>query len=437
MINRLMMRAQLLAVAVSFAAAPVALAAPAQAARMEAAAADDAVTAVFVLRSRDEPGLEKLARAVSNPALPNYGQYLSVEKSIAKFGPKPGAAKAVARYLKAQGLEPRIDASGLYVEARIAAAKAESLIGTSLARFRRNGADASFLAPEGDAVVPKALEPYVEAIAGLDQTPLISRPAAAPASSAVHALGAAGRYDSALSVSGTPAGCEAGVSSGGFVPNQWLTAYGLDQLQAEGLTGAGERIAVIEIDGFFPQELASFVECFGFPAPKLAVHTVPEGAMPYPGQQVSETILDLSVIAAGAPGLEGIEIYDAMDSSFAGLAKTVLAALNAPKPERPTVISISLGACEAWMYVSETRLMEKVFKHAAAAGVSVVVATGDTGAAACRINGSFAVGGQTLGFTQAAWVQSVGYPASSPWVTAAGGTNLSLNADNSIAEEIV
>jgi kumamolisin len=71
--------------------------------------------------------------------------------------------------------------------------------------------------------------------------------------------------------------------------------------------------------------------------------------------------------------------------------------------------------------------MERTLKSAAAAGISVVASTGDTGSTGCTEAGNSA----------ALPVQSVQYPSSSPWVTAVGGTNISLNAANKITEEIV
>lgn len=65
--------------------------------------------------------------------------------------------------------------------------------------------------------------------------------------------------------------------------------------------------------------------------------------------------------------------------------------------------------------------------------LSVFVASSDTGVTSCRFDQD--LGEQTL--TNAVGIVSASYPATSPWVTAVGGTNLWLNPDNSIATEIV
>ena len=93
------------------------------------------------------------------------------------------------------------------------------------------------------------------------------------------AAGAAGRPGSGnertdaesgyLQRTGTAAGCTPAVSQSGFTPNQYLTAYNYAPLQASGLEGQGERVALIEIDGFRYRDLRSFAKCFGLATPAI------------------------------------------------------------------------------------------------------------------------------------------------------------------------
>ena len=67
--------------------------------------------------------------------------------------------------------------------------------------------------------------------------------------------------------------------SGGFTPNQYLTAYGYDPLHAAGITGGGERVALIEIDGFRYSDVQNFAALLRAPDPGGArVHGRPEQA---------------------------------------------------------------------------------------------------------------------------------------------------------------
>ena len=129
-------------------------------------------------------------------------------------------------------------------------------------------------------------------------------------------------------------------ASGGFTPNQYLTAYGYDQLHAAGITGGGERVALIEIDGFRYSDLQNFAACFGLPIPEVRAFTVGLNKPLTPG---GESTLDLEVLDTAAPGLRSIDVFEA----GAGAADA-LEALTAPlgTTDKPQVISVSLGLCE-------------------------------------------------------------------------------------------
>ncbi|WP_040730471.1 S53 family peptidase [Thiocapsa marina] len=411
----------------------------------------DELVVQFVLRTPKERQLEQVALDAGDPDSNHYGRYLSMEAVLDSFGPSPDAAQQVIRYLAQQGVDSRLDPTELYVEARLRVEEAERLAGVTLSRYETADGRQHFLAPTSPAQVPEALAPYVEALIGLDQTPL--RVAAESASQAV--FGAeispkrsltptlipmphdSGPYNSALSNAGSPEGCPEGVSGNGrnpYTPNQWLHAYGLDQAHALSFDGRGERLALIEIDGFSQTDLDGFTDCFGLPRQTPRVIPVPGGPpLPGPGQ---ETILDLQVLAAAAPGLDEIQVFQSTNgqgeaaTDGASLGRTLLAAIAQTSAQRPSVVSISLGGCEAEGNLAENILSERALLRAAATGISVFVASGDSGVTACRFEQ-----GQIL--TNAAGAVSAGYPATSPWVTAVGGTNLWFDLDNSVRMEVV
>lgn len=415
-----------------WAAATATYALPGHAERLRAAAATDTVHALFALRGRDDDGLEKLAAAVSNPASPDYGRYLSFDESVRRFGPAPGAARAVVRYLLDKGAEARIDASGLFVEATLSARQIGEIGGVTLARYRDPNGRGHFLAPDRPAIIPSELQAFVVAINGLDETPLRNRPAKRPTT---HAFGSPDGTDpnyfkSARDLSGTPSGCPAALDLKTFTPNQWLRAYGLDQLQANGFTGKGERIGLIELDGYLTSDLQAYTGCFGLPLPTPSITLVPPATGPTFTD--SETNLDLSIVAAAAPGLDQIDIFVMNNGSPKDIGNAILKAVRAGD----TVISLSMGFCEANLYPDQTALTEKALRYAALAGVTVVIASGDTGVAGCAEDWSLvALPGTDI--RQADNIESVQYPASSAWATAAGGTNLILRPDNTIKREIV
>ncbi len=413
------------AIVVLLALVPAASASPrASAARVGAAPAAAPLTLVFPLRA-DLAGLRAEALAVSTPGGSEYGNYASVASLASRFGASPATRRGVRAYLdRAGGRGVSVDATGLFAVATFTAARAARLFATPLATFR-TAHGARFIAPAAAiAAVPRlptGLRAYATGVVGLDTRPLAGAPAPARAAGPVaHAAQAS----SVRNPSGTPTGCKAAQNTGGFTPNQYLTAYGYDPLHAARLAGQGERVALIEIDGFRYGDIRTFANCFGLAIPALNGFGVGVAKPLAPG---GEATLDLEVLLSAAPALKSIDVYETHAS-----AADTLRALTAPlaNAHKPQVISASLGLCEPvlWesVHASGIDTAEASLQMAAAAGITVLASTGDQGSADCT-----GVDGAPLPDV------AVNYPASSWWVTGVGGTNLVLNSANVITSQVV
>ncbi len=417
------------AVAAFLAVPPAASASPAAtAARVRAAPAAAPLTLVFPLRA-DLSGLRARALAVSTPGDPQYGAYQSLAALARRYGASPATRRGVRAYLlRAGGRAVRIDATGLFAQATFTAAGAARLFSTSLTQFR--AADGTrFIAPASSVAaaaaaprLPAGLARYATGVVGLDTRPLAGASGVDRVTRA--RARAASQASSARPLSGTPAGCASGQGSGGFTPNQYLTAYGYDPLHAAGLGGQGERVALIEIDGFRRADITTFAHCFGLSVPALNGFGVGFNRPLAPG---GEATLDLEVLIAAAPRLKSIDVYETRPSAAA-----TLRALTAPlgASQKPQVISASLGLCEPALldavHKAGIDTAEGALQMASAAGITVLASSGDSGSADCTD-----AGGVPLP------VLAVNYPASSWWVTGVGGTNFTLNASNVITSEVV
>ena len=120
-------------------------------------------------------------------------------------------------------------------------------------------------------------------------------------------------------------------------PNQ---AYGLSSLHARGYKGQGQRIAVIENDGFSRADLETAGACFGYKPPPTPVKLVDLKKPLPPG---TETTLDLQTISASAPEVKSIQVIEG--SPQTPILSLVAAALETPIRYRASVISSSLGTC--------------------------------------------------------------------------------------------
>lgn len=372
----------------------------------------------------DNAGLDRFATAVSTPGSPTYGQYQSIAWLSRRFGASARTrARAIGFLRRAGAVGVRMDATGLFINATMSAATAERVFGTSLAEYRtdRAGRRAEFTAPASAVQIPRGLRGVATGVIGLDTAPLVDP---SPLFRAQQVVGSSAY----MPATGTPAGCAAGVAAGGFTPNEYLTAYGFNTLQAAGTLGQGERVALIEIDGYKSSDLKAFASCFGLHLPTIDQFGVNLAQKLPPG---GEATLDLEMLTAAAPDLSSVDVYESEPQ-----AGDVLHALTEPlrsKGFKPDVISASLGLCESQTLASIGRsglkAVESALAEATASGISVLSASGDDGSSGC-INPNSS--------TETPLAQlTVDYPASSKWVTAIGGTNLQLTPENTIASQQV
>jgi kumamolisin len=165
------------------------------------------------------------------------------------------------------------------------------------------------------------------------------------------------------------------------------------------------------------------------------VQVVQVGGGAAPADTVSETALDIEVMHAIAPSAQLIAYEGGSDT--ASLIQTFSQIVS---EHRAQIVSISLGLCERFIldpsqapsdlqdalntsgqaYFSA---LDSAFQEADALGMSVLVASGDTGAYGCN---QIDPGNHDV-------VPSS--PASSPYVTAVGGTALFTGADGSYGRE--
>jgi kumamolisin len=379
----------------------------------------------------DQAGLDSFATAVTTPGSPEYAQFEPISELAARFGAPLRVRRRVARFLlRAGARDVRIDATGLFVDALLSAGRADRMFGAALASFGLASA-ARYTAPTSPVSIPGPLRGLVTGVVGLNTKPIASAPLLThPAGiTAFHdELGSAGSgyvcstpaFPTQTQCVGPRTGCPAGIATGGFTPNQYLTAYGYSEIQAAASRGQGERVALIEIDGFKAKDVDAFAHCFGLSVPKINGFGVGSVGKPLPAG--GEATLDLEVLDAAAPGLRSIDVYEARSD-----AADTLMALTKPLQNpgfKPQIMSASLGLCEAFTVQdvgrSGLRSAESALAEAAASGITFLAASGDDGSADCTSNGN------------PTDQLAVNYPASSPWATSVGGTNFTLDGQNQI-----
>lgn len=399
------------------------------------APASQSLQLVFPLKV-DGAGLRRFALAVSNPQSPSYGHYRSISWLSRRFGASAAERRRVVGYLRSHdATDIHVDATGLSVDATIPVGTAQRLFATPLVRVE-TATGVRYVAPARGAKprIPRTLAGSITGVVGLDAAPVpISSDVVEPHAKASGGddfgpeldFGAGANRSSELPRTGTPHGCAAGVDSGAFTPNQYLTAFGFSPLQQDGYLGQGERVAVIEVNGVDSGDVATFAQCFGLPSPNIAQHLVGRSTHPSPAV---ETTLDLDMLVAAAPELSGIDVYET-STDVASVLKSFTAPLQ-DRADRPAVLSISLGVCEQALFASVNGAAVQDAEYGlledGASGITVVGATGDAGSTACLGKNGTPVD-----------ELAVNYPAASSYALAVGGTNVALSPSNQITDEVV
>lgn len=171
--------------------------------------------------------------------------------------------------------------------------------------------------------------------------------------------------------------------------------------------GSGQGIAIIELGGGYqPADLATYFKGLGIATPPSVTAVAVAGGANTPGGDADgEVMLDIELIGALAPGA-AIAVYFAPNTDQ-GFYEAISQAAH-DSARQNSVMSISWGGPEdSWTAAARTA-MQSALEDAAALGVTITVASGDSGS-------SDGESGTT---------PHVDFPASSPYALACGGTKL-------------
>lgn len=202
-----------------------------------------------------------------------------------------------------------------------------------------------------------------------------------------------------------------------FTPIQLASLYGFPAGD-----GAGQCIAIIELGGGYrAADIQQYFRGLGITTPPTLVdvnvgtgRNTPTGD---PSGPDGEVALDIEIAGAIAPAAK-IAVYFAPNSD-AGFIQAVNAAVN-DTTNKPSVISISWGGPEAIWQAQSAQAFNRVLQAAAAQGITVCAASGDSGSGDGLQDGA----------------DHVDFPASSPYVLGCGGTQLDALPGQGIRSEV-
>ncbi|HVA89593.1 MAG TPA: S53 family peptidase [Chloroflexota bacterium] len=330
---------------------------------------------------------EQLAARIAQPG---YAPYTHEEFEQA-HAPAPDTVETVRGYLESHNLSVAAvssDRRSLSVTGTVA--DAERAFGTQLHAYEADGRQ--FRARSGQLAVPAELAPLIEGVFGLDTRPFASPHFRRPT----------------------------GKARGAAVPLTALQVAAAYQFPSG--DGAGQTIGLVELGGGYQDaDLQTYFAGLGLATPSVTAVGV-QGGQNQPGGDPQgadgEVELDIEVAGAIAPAAR-IVVYFAKDASEQSFVDVLNAIVN-DATNAPAVVSISWGGPELQATAAARSAMDSALQAGAGLGITFLVAAGDNGTADQP-------GGASV---------NVDYPASSPYVTGCGGTELVLS-NGAVASEVV
>jgi subtilase family serine protease len=369
-----------------------------------------------------------LAKAVSDPRSGMYGQYLTPNQFRSRFSPSASDAAKVKNWLKALGFEiNHTPQNNHYVSAEGTLAQAQAAFGAQFGIYNVRGQ--SLRSPMSELSVPSDLAATVKAVVGLDQSYEFVQSyrradsKAPPSGGFRNAPPLSNFWAELLSPYAFPTGFtdvplrNVPWAVKGHTPDQIKGAYGLS---GSGLDGSGQTVAIIDAyaSPTILQDVNQWSINRGLPTMNSSqlvqvvapgTYKRPQNPQQDPQGWYGEETLDVEAVHGMAPGAK--IVYVGAPNNRQDLD----AALNHVVDQHlAQIVTNSYGfSTTEFLPPGYVKPVEDTLIQAAIEGIGVYFSSGDNGDESSNV-----------GFVTTDW------PASSPWVTAVGGTALGVDASN-------
>ncbi len=280
------------------------------------------------------------------------------------------------------------------------------LLQTHFVTHRYNGR--TFFAPATPPKLPSFIVNSLVAITGLDNYSSVPQ----------HAFA----FQSALNPpAARRAGQDCNALQDTLFPMDVAHAYGFDQLWNKGWHGEKMTVNLVEVDGFYQEDIQNYFDCINFQG-HLNVTSV--DAQPTDAQ--GETTLDIEMVAGLArsvnivdyqtDGNSGGDIWSQVNDELQQILND-----NTNNGNAGDVVSISLGTTEGDITNNDRNAIDQSLRLLTQVEhMRVFIASGDCGAFSDGIYRDL----------------TVSFPASDPWATSVGGTVLNTDNNQHRASEV-
>ena len=366
---------------------------------------------VLAPSATQEQELKDLLADQSNPNSPNYHHWLTPAEFGARFSAADADVQQTVGWLQAAGFTvERVAGSKRWIQFSGTSAQVESAFDTEMNYYRVRGK--TYLANATDLAIPAELGGVTRGPVSLNnfgkRPPIRNAP------------GSAGRTSSGIRTKLSPNLTASGATTTYYMaPGDFAAIYNTQPLLSSGVDGSGVSIAVTAQSQIELTDVQEFRQIFGLKAndPNMIL------SGPDPGiadqTDAEEALLDVEWAGAIAPGATINLVVAASTDTTNGVD---LAAAYAIDNQVAPILTYTYGSCEQALGSSGNAFYNALWQQAAAEGITVLVASGDNGAAGCdsAVSGNPAANGP-----------AVNGVASTPYNVAVGGTQFNDGAQPS------
>lgn len=310
-----------------------------------------------------EAALRAFMEAQTTPGSPDYRKWIGAAEMDATYGPSKRDVAAVAAWLRSHGIRVNAYMPSLVLDVDATAAQLQAAFGLKIHTIVANGE--RHIASVNNPSVPVALRGVLLGPPALhDFRPHTMKRRAWKRSQpdpVTHQYAPGSGYEL-------------------VAPGDLQTIYNLPAVYAQGYSGAGETVGLIEDTNLYSLgDWYAFRKIFGLsrPYPHATLTQINPGcASPGVNGADSEAALDVEWASAAAPNA-AIAMYACADSgnNFGGfVAMTNMYAAGT----YPSIISISYGEGESVSGATYNAYIDTLYQEYAAAGVSLFVSSGDS-----------------------------------------------------------
>ena len=359
----------------------------------EVPASSSPVSFAISLPLTHQQQLDQFVKDVNDPTSPTFGHYLTPKQFAASYGANQATHDAVVKDLRARGFAVTSTDTRTLIQVSAPSAVVEKTFHVHLRHYvTPNGR--TFHSPSSAPALTNSLILAGASIVGLDTGP------------------------SAQPVVLKPTGTNSfGFNQdNGAGPGQIRLAYGLT---GSNLTGAGQNVGLLELDDYDDSDITGYEQTFHLPATPIIRKQIQATSI---GAGQAQVTTDIDILLGLVPSASHVVVYEVPQSGGTASFLTVLQAIANDTTYRCREISCGWTIGEDTATSGGNTFVNAenaVFLQMAAQGQAFFCASGNTGAAGNPANN----------------VVQVTDPAAQPFVTAVGGTSITVGYDGLYTSE--